>query len=189
MKPDEYLYLMAKVSASWPHNNITPDTIKFGASLLEDIDADQAMAAVDEYLSDGAQFAPTVGMIRKRAVELSMPLFPTTDQAWKEVREQVTACGWVAILPGGRKPVWSHPVIGEVAEAIGWQTLCESENEMADRAHFMKLFAARVEREASGQRMPPSVRELRDQSERGGEPSSLSESLGSIALGPGSEPS
>lgn len=181
MNKHEYATIAAMRTALW--GTPTPAEMMHAAEpLLADIEFKDAERAVLSFQADGAAFAPHFGMIRKRAVELSMPAFPTSEDAWKEIREQVARCGWTRMLPGGRQPVWSNPIIGEIADAIGWQALCESENEVADRAHFTKFYAVKVERAQAEARMPPSVRAMVEAAANG---HAIEDVIGQHEIGPG----
>lgn len=163
MTRSELVKLMALVSTYWPHWSVPTNTDELSAvvnaweRLLGDVPAKEAAAAVDAIAVEGERFAPGPGVIRRRALDIAGgPDAPTEDEAWLEVREGIRRVGSLTRY-GEPLPVWSHPAIGAVVRALGWDELCESENEVADRAHFTRLYRERVVVERNRQAAPPSV--------------------------------
>jgi hypothetical protein len=165
----EIVDLFALISTYWPNFHMPKDAqaaTAFRAAwlrLLGDLDNAAVVAAVDSLAAEARDFAPPPGVIRHRAVQLQAgPGAPGVDEAWAEVQNEIARAGWTVALDSDRKPLFSHPSISAAVEAMGWQTLCESENPMADRAHFMKLYGTATERATRDAVMPASVRELLD---------------------------
>jgi hypothetical protein len=82
---------------------------------------------------------------------------PTIDEAWGEVLARVSRVGLTTELPGGPKVTFSHPAIESVVASMGWRNLCVSETQMADRAHFARLYTERVDRDLSVAAEAPNV--------------------------------
>ncbi len=168
----EVVEAMALVSTAWTNWHL-PEAkderevlIRAWLRVLGEMDNGSVVAAIDSFVVDAGPFPPHQGMIAKRAVELeqraSGQAMPEVDQAWAEVQAEVARVGWTGALDPRRKPLFSHPAITAAVQAMGWQALCEGDNPMADRAHFLKLYgsvALRAERQAL---VPGSVRELAD---------------------------
>ena len=50
-----------------------------------------------------------------------------------------------------RTTAFSHPLITQAANQVGgWQALCESDNLVADRVHFLRFYKELVRRETAG---------------------------------------
>lgn len=161
MTDSEILTLMALCSqwwGSWRRPDSAEAMLVSWRELLADVDPAAARAALAEHATSGAQFPPPVGVIRRRAFELTQTggKAPTVDEAWAEVQRNIARVGWTASL--GRPLVWSHPAIEAVVRSMGWDSLCQSQNEVADRAHFAKMYAERVERDVRDAAMAPAVR-------------------------------
>lgn len=168
MTKGEFSRCIELVRRNWPHSAKvwTAEDFEAWEALLLDLDVRQVIAAIQALATDGREFAPPPGLIRRRAIELVAPI-PDADQAWLEVRKQIQIVGslrgQVRFMFGEEWPIeceWSDPLIGEVADAMGWDALCQSENEMADRAHFIKMFHAAHERRRGGEHMPPAAKQL-----------------------------
>lgn len=155
MKKDEYARISAELNLLWPSSKWEVGTIRAGENLLLDLDPEPVMAAVRALAAEGERFAPNPGQLRRRAIELVGPRIPSPDQALAEVYQQISAIGSYGT------PTWSHPAIGAGVDALGgWRYLCASEEPMADRAHFLKVYGNIETRYTAESLMPPSVAEL-----------------------------
>lgn len=157
----EIIETMALISTYWPHWRMPSDRDEASAMvdawgrLLGDIEAAAVVAAVEAYAVSGAEFAPGPGVLRRRAIELSSPTrLPDGDAAWSEVLEQIARVGYVGT------PSFSHPAVEATVRAFGWKALCESMDQMVDRAHFLKMYADVRERVTFETVAPPSVKML-----------------------------
>lgn len=166
----EVIEAMALVSATWSNWHLPTEkdereaVISAWLRVLGPFDNALVVAAIDSFVVEAGPFAPHQGMVAKRAAELQARAtgheVPGVDEAWAEVQREIARVGWTGALDPQRKPLFSHPTISAAVEAMGWQTLCESENEVADRAHFLKLYGSATARATRDAVMPASVREL-----------------------------
>lgn len=145
MTHEEYQQVLVLVSATWSNWQANRPTFKAGVYLLEDVDYGAAIAAVRELAVEEPRFAPGLGAIRAKALQSDVP---DMDLAWQEVQKNIRRVGIKAVYYG-EELHWSSDAIAAAVEAMGWKSLCESENEVADRAHFFKVYetcAKRVQR-------------------------------------------
>lgn len=162
MDRPEIIQAMALISTFWPHWKLP--TAREEASvmvdawgrLLGDLEASTVTAAIEAYATTGADFAPGPGVLRKRAIELVSPPVPDGDAAWGEVVDQIARVGYIG------RPTFSHPAIEAVVQSFGWVTLCQSETQMADRAHFLRVYDEVRTRTTFQVTAPPSVLALLD---------------------------
>lgn len=128
------------LSGAYPKSDMGDDTIKVYSLCLQDLPFNAVKGAVLSHIATNKWF-PTVAEIRAAAVAL-MPggRLPTALEAWGEVKQAFSSVGYYG------QPKFSHEAISKAVEAMGWQTLCKSENDMADRAHFMKLYDVYAQR-------------------------------------------
>jgi hypothetical protein len=134
VKPSETTAIMARLKASYPRQPISEETIRAYAEALADLDADKVAKAVACHVRTSA-FFPAISEICQACAEESCAA-PTAADAWDEVMRAVGSVGQY------RLPTWSHPVIGKCVDGIGgWVNLCQSENCVADRSQFMRLYA------------------------------------------------
>jgi hypothetical protein len=100
------------------------------------------------------KFLPTIPEIRELAAEIVGGHLPDGDEAWGEVMDQIRAVGSSA------SPSFSHDAIAKVVHAMGWRELCASDNQVADRAHFLRLYGSARQRLDRERQVSADVREL-----------------------------
>ena len=121
--------------------------------LLHDLPFELLDAAVIHYAtSSGSAFPPSVAELREAAFKLANHGTPQAEEAWGEVQKAIRRFGYY------RVPEFDDPTTARAIEIIGWRALCMSENEMADRAHFFRIYAALAKREHDNVIMLPEVR-------------------------------
>lgn len=149
---DQQITWIIGLCSQWWTNWRAPESlatmVKSWRYLLSDVDYDAGLAALSEHASAGSEFPPPVGVIRRRAIELSLPegSAPPADEAWGEVVREIARVGYFTPSEGepDRVPRFSHPAITMVVNGLTWKSLCESTNEVADRAHFARMYGERV---------------------------------------------
>lgn len=105
--------------------------------MLQDIPFPIAKAALLK-VCRSSRFFPTVADIVAAAREINPQVeqLPTAEEAWAEVQKEILRAGHN--LPTR----FSTPTIRHAVEAIGWMNILLSENAMADRAHFLRIYDA-----------------------------------------------
>ena len=148
--------IISVISAAYPNFNPTEQTAEVYFQTLKDIPSDLLKAATLQSVSEaGRKFAPSVGEIRGMVVEIrkSANDIPDSWQAWNEVKRAMVDVG------SYRKPDFTSPLVAEAVSAMGWKNLCLSENEVADRMHFIKAYEQLVKRvEADANYLPDVTR-------------------------------
>lgn len=189
MNDHELSKVLALVSVYWPQTrqpSSDADAVFMRDAwgrLLFDVDALAVLAAVEQLAAEGDRFAPPPGLIRKRATILLDPGLRSRspEEGWMMIKQKIRARGWTSALDvcpdclrandgediRVRRAECEHhwvtfddPAVQAFVDAVGWKYLCESENEMADRAHFVKWYPAAVERLSNRAALPESVKLL-----------------------------
>lgn len=114
--------------------DLPEERIGFYVNCIIDLPFKETMAAALHIIGLNT-FFPTISELRKRTVKLLIHQVDAHD-AWEEVRGKIT---------GGsstRERPYSIPLIQEAVNKLGWRSLCESTNQVADRAHFFKVYEA-----------------------------------------------
>jgi len=130
----------SRSSAAW-----TLETQQIFARLIEDLDYESTMAAALTWLKTQST-RPTIADLRatvRRQLEAAgaIPADPDPDQAWGIVTRAFSSVGRYRSFPS------DNPLVKRVVDRIGWETLCASDNPEADRAHFLRMYAAELDRE------------------------------------------
>lgn len=171
MNDDEFTKSMAILIAAYPGVDIRKPTIELYFKMLGDLDYATMEQAVFKVITDfkadyGNKF-PTIAHIREAAAALTAGQFPNGEQAWGMVMAEVRR-GVGYPYAGG--PGTTHvattitdPAILESVIAIGgWRLLQEStlEQDIANRARFVKCYEQMASRRAELERQLPQVREV-----------------------------
>lgn len=146
MQSDEIPQLLLYATKLWPRTFVAPQnedelavTQLVWMDALGDIDAEVLRAAM---LSWSDHWPPTPMELRgaaldQRALEAGHRGAPGADEAWKEFRTNYRV-----------DDDWSHPAVAAAARSLGCKAYGNSSesDEMAWRAHFIKLYEVAVKR-------------------------------------------
>jgi hypothetical protein len=146
------LKLIGAAQMLWPSWRDAPSTQRdvtlmadVWLTVLEDVPADLAYAALKVLAAEGREFVPPAGVIRRTAILLraraSGELPPGADEAWREVQTRVREQG-----RHGWNDDWTHACIDETVQTMGWWQLCDGSSQDALRAHFRQFYAESVTR-------------------------------------------
>lgn len=154
MNRTECAVLIGTVRELWPNGwRHAPETVEAlevtvdaWLLVLDDVEAHHAFSAVRR-LSTRCEFVPPPGQIRREALVGQTGEVPPVDEAWRQVMDAVGRVGYPAAWADGwtGAPADLHPMVARVVRAIGWSTICESDNQTALRAHFGRWYADAVE--------------------------------------------
>lgn len=159
MKRTEVIKLIGICSANyknWPEPN--PEKFEMLVTLwtkmLGDVEYFIAEAAVEKFLAESV-YPPTIADIRTRIADITVIKEKTAIEGWDDVKTAIRKFGWYNEA-GAMQSLGG--VTHKVVASIGFKTLCMSENEMADRAHFLKVYDTLAAREREDALMLNSTR-------------------------------
>ncbi len=101
--------------------------------LLGDLTPAELLAALTRHLAT-SHWLPAVADLRAIASAAVVGRARAGEDAWGDVLEQVGATGRY------RSPRFADPITARCVARLGWEELCASENAVADRARFAKLY-------------------------------------------------
>lgn len=130
-------------------------------NMLKDIPIPVLTAAIDQCCAE-CKFLPSVAEIREKAATLTRADRPPALQAWKTVTDAIQHYGYDRSLTALQAIAAENPIAAEATQYLGWRDLCLSENQIADRAHFSKIYDQLVERRHADERLLPAARELKE---------------------------
>ena len=160
MTPEQTQKLWTELSVMFPGQltRLTEDQQRAMAAgyrrFLADLDYPSACTAVEQLIAT-SEFLPTVAKIRAAVVELELGPQRSGGEAWSGVLREVGRTGVC------RQPTFEDPVTAQAVRGLGWQAICNSENQVADRARFIELYdqlAARVRRTEVTANLPATRR-------------------------------
>lgn len=150
MTRGETAKLVAIVLATWPAQagRVTNVDAMIDAwhMALEDVPSKVASSALRR-LQATAKFLPSPAEIRLAADEVSRGEALTPAEAWGDV---VRAIGrWGMNRPPGEESGWNFNdlLTRRVVDSLGWEELCQSTNQVADRARFIEEYQRVLEKD------------------------------------------
>lgn len=131
--------IFASIMAAYSSNKFTEDSVGVYSRMLGDLDYATANAATEQLIAI-SKWPPTVADIRERCAALTHGEVKAGGEAWGEVLRAIGRYG------RNRTPgvdfAWSDPALGEAVSAMSWRELCDSDNQIADRARFIDVYDA-----------------------------------------------
>ena len=156
MTSKQALQIIGVLTAAYPRTDIQEETVEIFSRFLLDLPYEVGQMAALKLIGESKWF-PSVAELRQGAIEVaSTNQLPSAAEAWGEVKNQMRFTGYYGT------PSFSHSLITKTVEAFGWQGLCVSENIIADRAHFLKIYESYRTRELREAVEIPEIRALRD---------------------------
>lgn len=129
---------LALLSEAFPNRIMNPDIYW---EILKDIANDNFIYSVNKIIKCDKELFPNTNLmavIRANSVQEEKLL---SGEAWQVVLKEVSRIGSYGT------PVFEDKLIERSVNALGWKNICLSENQIADRAHFMKIYDTMQDRE------------------------------------------
>lgn len=164
MTPADVAELVAILAGAFPRPPMTERTMMVYERMLADLEVEAANRAVARLIST-AKWLPTIAEIRAAAVEIARGARRAGAEAWGDVTEAIRRVGRYNPCPN-----FDDPIVAECVRSFGWLSLCDSTNDIADRARFIELYDQLAERgrrdEVAGAALalpnPKHIRQLKD---------------------------
>jgi hypothetical protein len=167
--PDEFDAGMGVLLATWPKEATTADTLRVYQMATAHLDGPTWLMAVKQCVMT-CTFFPKPAELLAAAVALTTPDKRSGADAWGDVQKAIRQHGYYhppggasVLAVGGYEWNFDDKIAGEVVAAFGWGYLCMSEDEMADRAHFIKSYEQKRDRAYADARLTPDLLAFRDQ--------------------------
>jgi hypothetical protein len=162
MAEQDVMRILGVLAAAFPNNKIAKETLDVYKLTLADIPADVLENATLQIITT-AKFFPSVSEIRDTAhsIILGLNKIPSQYEAWEEVQNVIARCGdYYHYQVAEQFPSYSHPLVEQAVEVMGYRSLCESDNMVADRAHFFKVYESLFSRAVDDMKMLPRVKDF-----------------------------
>ncbi len=161
MTIDETAVLLGIVKIAYPYfykdmpKNELGDAVSLWADMLRDVSLDVAKLGLKKLIATHKDFPPTIGDLLEAISSTSTTYVPSAGEAWGEVIRAISNYGWNMELRALKS---LSPLTRKAVECMGWLNLCTSEEQMADRAHFMKIYGTFELREKENRVLPEALR-------------------------------
>lgn len=148
--------IVAMLAAAYPTPAWTDEQARLYREMIADLDYEQASAATIDYIRSSST-RPTVAALRdavRRRMEAThqLPSELEPDEAWGWVNKCFVSVGRYRPFPTDQ-----YPLVAETVARLGWETLCDSSNPEADRAHFHRAYQAALQRTRTERMIAPAL--------------------------------
>lgn len=130
--------------------------IELWHTMLDDVSFQIAEIAIKKYISESV-FPPTIADIRQRIADVTKPRTVSPIEAWGNVTNVIRKYG---SYNESKALDELDTLTRRAVQYFGYRELCLSENVMADRAHFLKMFESLAERENKNNLLNGAIREV-----------------------------
>ena len=152
----DFMKIVATMKSIWPSESFLPDeySIKVWYKLLSDIPYTNLGTAV-HMLAVRTKFPPSVAEIREMVCQ-AQSVGEDWSEAWGNVLKAIGRFGQY-------QEEEAMAVLSDKAAAVvrqlGWKSLCQSDNLVADRAHFQRAYETLQRREKDMAVLPATLKD------------------------------
>ena len=137
MNRKETATICAVLASAFPALTMSAETVEMWHAMLGDLEYGLVLRAVQDWVLTEERY-PTIAGIRRQCGGLFGALAPSPSEAWAEVQEVAERYG---IYQSESRPRWSHDLIRQTVRTIGYWHICQTDNVVATRAQFTKMYA------------------------------------------------
>lgn len=165
----EVTKVLAILTLAYPRMELKEGMAEVYASLLSEVPVDILEASAKQIMVEST-FFPSIAELRNKSLELmhGTKSVPLPIEAFDEVihardvhseltGEQDENHNW---LYREVRHEWSHPLVELAADLIGWPRIFPTDNPMADRSQFFKVYESLINREVEQNKMLPEVKQV-----------------------------
>ena len=158
MTSEEFIPLAKGMRAAYSSQSFLADdeSVKLWFRLLRDLDGKLVSAAVYKHICSN-KFPPTIADIREQCAAIESGGEKNWLEGWGMVVQAIGRHGAFGRKEAMKKLRDFDPLTADVVEKMGWQNLCESENQVADRANFRIAYEAYSTRKKELAKLPPAI--------------------------------
>ena len=161
MTREETIQVLSILKAAYPkfYANLTRESamqiIELWSVMFADDEVDHVKTALYKQIATRA-FPPAIADIRKAMLFVTETNENDLGEAWGEVMKAVRNFGYIRETEALES---LNSITRKAVESMGWQNICMSENLMADRAHFFKIYETMEKRDKENMLLPAQLKE------------------------------
>ena len=168
----EVTKVLGVLTLAYPKSELKPGMTEVYSSLLSEIPVNILEAAAKQIMVESA-FFPSIAELRNKSLELMYGTkeYPLPGEAYinaAKAHEDYKICSgekdengyWITETEYYE---WLHPVVKQAAELMGWPKLFPTDNPMADRSQFFKVYESLINREVEQNKLLPDVKQVSEQ--------------------------
>lgn len=138
MTRDNFVLMAATLQTAYPWANLFPNdkAMDIWYAKLADVPDELATVVVDKWIETSGK-PPAISDIRRETSTIVNGTLPTWEDGWKQVRRAIGRYGYMA----EKEALASlDGLTRSTVESLGWQQICESENQDVLRANFRMVY-------------------------------------------------
>jgi len=130
------------------------NTVDLWADYLSDVDLETAKTVIQSLIAK-CKFPPTIAELREQVSNIKYASIDDVGMAWGEVTSAIKKFG----LYSQEEALASmSEITRQIVKRLGFRELCLSDNTMADRAHFFRIYNIMVSRLEEERLLPDAMR-------------------------------
>lgn len=146
--------IVAVLAAAYPRFVADESTHAVWHEMLSDLDYSVVSLAVKQCILQNT-FPPAISEVRKAAVRIMFPQRSTAAEAWEVVNRALDKYGYYQPSEGMAS---LSPLAARGVRAIGWTSMCLSQNLSVERGQFIRIYDEMRERQEAEQLLPESMK-------------------------------
>ena len=157
MTKQEFAIFAMALKTYYPRENLLPNeqAMDLWFIQLQDIPYQVAEVGLNKWVALN-KWSPSIADIREMTSGITRGEIPDWGEAWAEVQRSIRKYGSYR----AQEAIESlSPITKKAVQRIGFMNLCMSDNEVADRAHFQKIYEILVEREKKDAMLPAQLKD------------------------------
>ncbi|MBR9938953.1 hypothetical protein KE540_01385 [Lachnospiraceae bacterium Marseille-Q4251] len=157
MTTQEFATISAAIRAAWPSANIMPDrqSKEVWWTMLADLDYKPCLMALKEHMST-CKFPPSIAELREKTAGMTQAPVRDWGEAWEDVKMAIRFKGMYREQEALEQ---LDEITQKCVRRLGFQSLCTSENETADRANFRMIYEQEQRSQMTFRQLPPALQE------------------------------
>jgi hypothetical protein len=145
MNREEFATWTMALKTYYPKENLLPNNqaMELWYKQLQDIPYDVAETALNKWVATN-KWSPSIADIREAYVSVAAGDYPLAGEEWDKVMQAI--CKYGSYNPAEALASLNPITANTVRQIGGFRQLCFSENIVADRANFYRIYDRNVER-------------------------------------------
>ena len=157
MTTQEFATISAAIRAAWPSANIMTDrqSKEVWWTMLSDLDYKPCLMELKEHMST-CKFPPSIAELREKTAGMTQAPVRDWGEAWEDVKRAIRFKGMYREQEAIEQ---LDEITQKCVRRLGFQSLCTSENETADRANFRMIYEQEQRQQNTFRQLPPALQD------------------------------
>lgn len=155
MTKQEFMKIVSAIQNYYPKEHLFPtkESIALWYEELNDLTYEQITTALRRHVAT-SKWSPTIAELREQCVEIEIPV-DDWGVAWEELQRAIRNWGW-----SREEEAYASmsDLTRQTVRRLGYQYLCESQDQMADRANFRNIYEQLKDANKVNQQVKPTMR-------------------------------